>query len=39
MTCRIIHRLILVPVVLVIVVIVKVIVNNKSVVYLQYANL
>lgn len=36
MTCRIIHRLILVPVV---VVIVKVIVNNKSVVYLQYANL
>ena len=33
MTCRIIHRLILV------VVIVKVIVNNKSVVYLQYANL
>jgi|MDSX01.1.fsa_nt_gb hypothetical protein len=39
MTCRIIHRLILVPVVVVIVVIVKVIVNNKSVVYLQYANL
>jgi hypothetical protein len=36
MTCRIIHRLILV---VVIVVIVKVIVNNKSVVYLQYANL
>ncbi len=39
MTCKIIHRLILVPVVVVIVVIVKVIVNNKSVVYLQYANL
>ena len=39
MTCRIIHRLILVPIVVVIVVIVKVIVNNKSVVYLQYANL
>jgi hypothetical protein len=39
MTCRIMHRLILVPVVVVIVVIVKVIVNNKSVVYLQYANL
>ena len=39
MTCRIIHRLILVPVVVVIVVIVKVIVNNKSVVYLQYVNL
>ena len=39
MTCRIIHRLILVPVVVVIVVMVKVIVNNKSVVYLQYANL
>ena len=39
MTCRIIHRLILVPVVVVIVVIVKVIVNNKSVVHLQYANL
>lgn len=39
MTCRIIHRLILVPVVVVIVLIVKVIVNNKSVVYLQYANL
>ena len=39
MTCRIIHRLILVPVVVVIVVIVKVIVNDKSVVYLQYANL
>ena len=39
MTCRIIHRLILVPVVVVIVAIVKVIVNNKSVVYLQYANL
>lgn len=37
MTCRIIHRLVLV--VVVIVVIVKVIVNNKSVVYLQYANL
>lgn len=37
MTCRIIHRQVLV--VVVIVVIVKVIVNNKSVVYLQYANL